>query len=70
MSSIFYPYCLNLPSYVVLIFTFCVLCVMLRAFVFLVILLYLVYVLIVFWKFLRYVISGSKDGTEDEFPKI
>jgi len=43
---------------------------MVKAFVFLGILLYLVYALIVFWKSLRYVILGSKDGTKDEFPKI
>jgi hypothetical protein len=54
----------------VLIFKFYVLCVMVRAFLFLGIPLYLVYALIVFWKSLRYVISKLEDGTKDEFPKI
>jgi len=44
---------------------------MVKAFVFLgIFLLYLVYALIVFWKSLKYVILGPKDGTKDEFPKI
>jgi hypothetical protein len=43
---------------------------MVNTFVFIGILLYLVYVLIVFWKSLRHVILGPKNGTKDEFLKI
>jgi hypothetical protein len=48
------------PSSMASIFKFYVLCVMVRAFVFLGILLYLVYALIVFWKSLKYVILEQR----------
>jgi hypothetical protein len=48
------------PSSMVSVFKLYVLCVMVRAFVFLGILLYLVYALIVFWKYLSYVILELK----------
>ncbi len=57
------------PSSMVSVFKFYVLCVMVKAFVFIGILLYLVHALIIFWKSLRYVTLRLENGTKDEFPK-